>query len=100
LHRSQRFLHETSNFRQAGVPARWVQRSYGKDRVMLYSTIVERTVLRLLSEEQHLTVDEFNPRQTELRSVLRLLAEAGRVEIVATDHYTMTYQLRTGKQAD
>jgi hypothetical protein len=67
---------------------------------MLYSTIVERTVLRLLREEQHLTVDEFDPRQTELRSVLRRLVETKRVEIVAMELSKMTYRLRMAKQAD
>jgi hypothetical protein len=67
---------------------------------MLYSTIVERTILRLLSEEGSLTVDEFDPRQTELRSVLRRLVEAKRVEIVATERSTMTYRLHLTRQAD
>jgi hypothetical protein len=67
---------------------------------MLYSTIVERTVLRLLSEEQHLTVDRSDPRQTELLSMLRQLAATRRVEIVATDQTTVTYGLPTERHAD
>jgi hypothetical protein len=67
---------------------------------MLYSRIVERTVLRLLREEQHLTVDQFDPRQTELQTLLQRLAVAGRVEIAAIGRTTMTYRLRTARQAD
>jgi hypothetical protein len=67
---------------------------------MLYSTIVERTVLRLLREEGPLTVDEFDPRQTELRSVLERLVEIKRVEIAATELFRITYRLRLARQAD
>jgi hypothetical protein len=82
------------------APAYPKQRFQGKDRIMLYSTIVERTVLRLLREEQQLTVDQFDPRQTELQTLLQRLAMAGRVEIAATGPTTMTYRLRTARQAD
>jgi hypothetical protein len=67
---------------------------------MLYSRIVERTVLRLLREEQHLTVDQFDPRQTELQTLLQRLTTVGRVEIVATGPTTMTYRLRAARRGD